>query len=159
VIDTDVLAGWVSAEVEALTVAGPVVVGLVTPKRATDTTSPAATGLPKLSWQVTVVEVTLPQSLARAWPLVVSVTMSLPDGPREAPAGTDTVTVLPVPAKAPELDVVKPTVQLTSAPAAADVNEAVTPVTEVGGPAQASVLVAPVMVATTARRPKTTRPW
>ena len=49
VIDTDVVPGWVSDVVEALTVAGPVVVGLVTPKSATETTSPAATGFPKLN--------------------------------------------------------------------------------------------------------------
>jgi hypothetical protein len=91
--------------------------------------------------------------------VVVSVTTSLDGDPTDDPVGrvTDTVLLL-LPGSPPVAETVKPTVQLTCAPAAADVSDAVTPVTDVGGPAQAPVVVSPVMVATRARTPKTSRP-
>ena len=67
-----------SDEVVTVVVADPVVVGLVSPVRTTETTSPEFTGLPSFSVHVTVVPLPLPQLLLTVSAVVVSVTVPPP---------------------------------------------------------------------------------
>jgi hypothetical protein len=121
VIVVDAVADLVSEDVDTDTVTGPVVVGLVTPFRETETTSLAPTEAPPLMAHETVVPPVAVQREATVWPVVTSVMVPPAKDPRVVPAGRVTVMVLPaVPSRSPEDEVVNPTVQVVMAPATDD---------------------------------------
>jgi hypothetical protein len=91
----DFVAVFVSAEVESVEVAGPVVVGLLTSLSTTDNASPASTAWPSFKVHTTVVPFVLEQSLLTVWPDVVSVIVPPAKYPKVVPAGSATVTALP----------------------------------------------------------------
>jgi hypothetical protein len=118
VIVVDAVADFVSEEVDTDAVTGPVVVGLVTPLRETETTSPALMEYPPEIAHETVVPLVTVQREPTVWSVVLSRTSPPVNDPMLVPVGRVTVMVLPaVPSRSPEDEVVNPIVQVVMAPA------------------------------------------